>query len=52
MGFIEDVENVLTQAPAQHQAALFSVTMPEWFLEAEAFAPPLFVRTKCHAESG
>ncbi|AFP84911.1 DEAD/DEAH family ATP-dependent RNA helicase [secondary endosymbiont of Ctenarytaina eucalypti] len=29
MGFIEDVENILTQVPAQHQTALFSATMPD-----------------------
>ena len=29
MGFAEDVEWVLTQAPAQRQIALFSATMPE-----------------------
>ncbi|UDG81536.1 ATP-dependent RNA helicase DeaD [Candidatus Profftia lariciata] len=29
MGFIEDVENILAQIPAQHQTALFSATMPE-----------------------
>lgn len=29
MGFIEDVENILAQVPAQHQTALFSATMPE-----------------------
>ncbi|MFC3394362.1 DEAD/DEAH family ATP-dependent RNA helicase [Brenneria rubrifaciens] len=29
MGFIEDVENIMAQIPAQHQTALFSATMPE-----------------------
>ncbi|AGJ61193.1 Cold-shock DEAD box protein A [Candidatus Moranella endobia PCVAL] len=29
MGFIEDVEKILTQVPEQHQTALFSATMPE-----------------------
>ncbi len=29
MGFIEDVENIMTQIPAEHQTALFSATMPE-----------------------
>lgn len=29
MGFIEDVENILAQVPAEHQTALFSATMPE-----------------------
>ncbi|EKT61527.1 DEAD/DEAH family ATP-dependent RNA helicase [Providencia sneebia] len=29
MGFIEDVENIMSQIPAQHQTALFSATMPE-----------------------
>lgn len=29
MGFIEDVENILAQIPAEHQTALFSATMPE-----------------------
>ncbi|MGL9774079.1 MAG: DEAD/DEAH family ATP-dependent RNA helicase [Sodalis sp. (in: enterobacteria)] len=29
MGFIEDVENILAQVPAEHQIALFSATMPE-----------------------
>lgn len=29
MGFIEDVETVMAELPAQHQTALFSATMPE-----------------------
>lgn len=29
MGFLEDVEWILEQAPEQHQTALFSATMPE-----------------------
>ncbi|CUX96897.1 DEAD/DEAH family ATP-dependent RNA helicase [Candidatus Doolittlea endobia] len=29
MGFIEDVENILAQVPAEHQTALFSATMAE-----------------------
>jgi ATP-dependent RNA helicase DeaD len=29
MGFAEDVEWVLTRAPAQRQIALFSATMPD-----------------------
>ncbi|AOM41516.1 DEAD/DEAH family ATP-dependent RNA helicase [Xenorhabdus hominickii] len=29
MGFIEDVENIMSQIPAEHQTALFSATMPE-----------------------
>ncbi|WP_422667287.1 DEAD/DEAH family ATP-dependent RNA helicase [Buchnera aphidicola] len=29
MGFIEDVENILSQIPKEHQTALFSATMPE-----------------------
>ncbi|MDT9587289.1 MAG: DEAD/DEAH family ATP-dependent RNA helicase [Candidatus Arsenophonus melophagi] len=29
MGFIEDVENIMTQIPSKHQTALFSATMPE-----------------------
>ncbi|SBT82066.1 ATP-dependent RNA helicase DeaD [secondary endosymbiont of Trabutina mannipara] len=29
MGFIEDVENILSKIPAKHQTALFSATMPE-----------------------
>ncbi|OHT25283.1 DEAD/DEAH box helicase [Providencia stuartii] len=29
MGFIEDVENIMSQIPADHQTALFSATMPE-----------------------
>ncbi|WP_145583871.1 DEAD/DEAH family ATP-dependent RNA helicase [Yersinia intermedia] len=29
MGFIEDVENILAQIPAEHQTALFSATMPD-----------------------
>lgn len=29
MGFIDDVENIMSQIPAQHQTALFSATMPE-----------------------
>ncbi|MGL9733902.1 MAG: DEAD/DEAH family ATP-dependent RNA helicase [Symbiopectobacterium sp.] len=29
MGFIEDVESIMAQIPAQHQTALFSATMPE-----------------------
>ncbi|MGP2517654.1 DEAD/DEAH family ATP-dependent RNA helicase [Yersinia sp. 2545 StPb PI] len=29
MGFIEDVENILAQMPAEHQTALFSATMPD-----------------------
>ncbi|MGK2959810.1 MAG: DEAD/DEAH family ATP-dependent RNA helicase [Candidatus Malihini olakiniferum] len=29
MGFIEDVENIMSQLPAEHQTALFSATMPE-----------------------
>lgn len=29
MGFIDDVENIMAQIPAQHQTALFSATMPE-----------------------
>ena len=29
MGFIEDVENIMGQIPAEHQTALFSATMPE-----------------------
>lgn len=29
MGFIEDVETIMAQIPAQHQTALFSATMPE-----------------------
>ena len=29
MGFIEDVENIMSQIPAKHQTALFSATMPE-----------------------
>lgn len=28
MGFIEDIEAILAQAPAEHQTALFSATMP------------------------
>ncbi|MDE5285083.1 MAG: DEAD/DEAH box helicase, partial [Candidatus Blochmannia sp. A2] len=28
MGFIEDVENIMTQIPKNHQTALFSATMP------------------------
>ncbi|WP_216782162.1 DEAD/DEAH family ATP-dependent RNA helicase [Candidatus Profftia tarda] len=29
MGFIEDVEAIMAQIPAEHQTALFSATMPE-----------------------
>ncbi|MDG2959290.1 DEAD/DEAH box helicase [Bisgaard Taxon 10/6] len=29
MGFIDDVETVMAELPAQHQTALFSATMPE-----------------------
>ena len=29
MGFIEDVENIMSQIPTEHQTALFSATMPE-----------------------
>ncbi|WP_343192810.1 DEAD/DEAH box helicase [Buchnera aphidicola (Taiwanaphis decaspermi)] len=29
MGFIEDVESILSKIPAKHQTALFSATMPE-----------------------
>jgi ATP-dependent RNA helicase DeaD len=29
MGFIEDVETIMSQIPAEHQTALFSATMPE-----------------------
>ncbi|MGL9760076.1 MAG: DEAD/DEAH family ATP-dependent RNA helicase [Symbiopectobacterium sp.] len=29
MGFIDDVESIMAQIPAQHQTALFSATMPE-----------------------
>lgn len=29
MGFIEDVETIMVQIPAEHQTALFSATMPE-----------------------
>jgi ATP-dependent RNA helicase DeaD len=29
MGFIEDVETIMTQIPKEHQTALFSATMPE-----------------------
>ncbi|KPD04222.1 DEAD/DEAH family ATP-dependent RNA helicase [Moellerella wisconsensis] len=29
MGFIEDVENIMSQIPANHQTALFSATMPD-----------------------
>ena len=29
MGFIEDVETIMSQIPANHQTALFSATMPE-----------------------
>ncbi|WP_343188951.1 DEAD/DEAH box helicase [Buchnera aphidicola (Chaitoregma tattakana)] len=29
MGFIEDVENILSNIPKKHQTALFSATMPE-----------------------
>ncbi|RLM21719.1 DEAD/DEAH family ATP-dependent RNA helicase [Brenneria alni] len=29
MGFIDDVENIMAQIPAEHQTALFSATMPE-----------------------
>ena len=29
MGIIEDVENILSKIPAEHQTALFSATMPE-----------------------
>ena len=29
MGFIEDVETIMAQIPADHQTALFSATMPE-----------------------
>ncbi|MEG0279336.1 MAG: DEAD/DEAH family ATP-dependent RNA helicase [Morganella sp. (in: enterobacteria)] len=29
MGFIEDVETIMSQIPADHQTALFSATMPE-----------------------
>ncbi|MGP1933554.1 MAG: DEAD/DEAH family ATP-dependent RNA helicase [Arsenophonus sp. NC-XBC3-MAG3] len=29
MGFIEDVENIISQIPTEHQTALFSATMPE-----------------------
>lgn len=29
MGFIDDVETVMSELPAQHQTALFSATMPE-----------------------
>ncbi|MFU9135332.1 DEAD/DEAH family ATP-dependent RNA helicase [Erwinia tasmaniensis] len=29
MGFIEDVETIMSQMPANHQTALFSATMPE-----------------------
>lgn len=29
MGFIEDVENILSKIPKKHQTALFSATMPE-----------------------
>ncbi|XBC40070.1 MAG: DEAD/DEAH box helicase [Buchnera aphidicola (Nurudea ibofushi)] len=29
MGFIEDVEAIMTKIPAQHQTALFSATMPD-----------------------
>ncbi|HGJ5874498.1 MAG TPA: DEAD/DEAH family ATP-dependent RNA helicase [Arsenophonus apicola] len=29
MGFIEDVENIMSQIPSEHQTALFSATMPE-----------------------
>lgn len=29
MGFIDDVENIMSKIPAKHQTALFSATMPE-----------------------
>ncbi|MCX2956713.1 MAG: ATP-dependent RNA helicase, partial [Candidatus Regiella insecticola] len=29
MGFIEDVENIMSKIPTEHQTALFSATMPE-----------------------
>lgn len=29
MGFIEDVEHIMSQIPAKHQTALFSATMPD-----------------------
>ncbi|WP_268591923.1 DEAD/DEAH box helicase, partial [Escherichia coli] len=29
MGFIEDVETIMAEIPAEHQTALFSATMPE-----------------------
>ncbi|MGP1924023.1 MAG: DEAD/DEAH family ATP-dependent RNA helicase [Arsenophonus sp. NEOnobi-MAG3] len=29
MGFIEDVKNIMSQIPTEHQTALFSATMPE-----------------------
>ncbi|MGP1939651.1 MAG: DEAD/DEAH family ATP-dependent RNA helicase [Arsenophonus sp. ET-DL9-MAG3] len=29
MGFIEDVENIMSQIPTKHQTTLFSATMPE-----------------------
>lgn len=29
MGFIEDVKNIMSQIPSDHQTALFSATMPE-----------------------
>ncbi|MFP3019139.1 MAG: DEAD/DEAH family ATP-dependent RNA helicase [Arsenophonus sp.] len=29
MGFIEDVENIMSQIPTEHQTTLFSATMPE-----------------------
>ncbi len=33
MGFIDDVEEILSHAPAEHQTALFSATMPQEVLK-------------------
>lgn len=48
MGFIDDVEEILSSAPTQHQTALFSATMPQEILKVarKHLQEPVEIRIK------
>lgn len=48
MGFIDDVEEILSSAPTQHQTALFSATMPQEILKVarKHLQDPVEIRIK------
>ncbi|MDF2556888.1 MAG: box helicase [Bacillales bacterium] len=54
MGFIEDIESILSQVPAEHQTLLFSATMPDPIrrIAARFMVDPQTVKVKAKEMTG